>query len=91
MDKLLKEKDKLEMQAMVLRMQERDKAVKSNVLEGETKHKDLSEEQLDALIPELRKKARDKYLKDREETQMNLYKKILDDQQKVFQSQSETK
>lgn len=28
MDKLLKEKDKLEMQAMVLRMQERDKQKK---------------------------------------------------------------
>jgi hypothetical protein len=54
------------------------------VAEGEVKHKDLSEEQLDQLIPELRKKARDKYLKDREETQMNLYKKILDDQNRVF-------
>ena len=38
------------------------------------------------LIPELRQKAREKYLKDREGQQLNLYKKILDDQKKMYKA-----
>ena len=36
------------------------------------------------MIEDLRKKAREKYLKDRESQQMDLYKKILDDQGKLL-------
>lgn len=57
MEKILKEKDKLEMQAMVLRMQEKDKLEKEEKTQG--KNEKLEDE---SLIPELRKKARDKYV-----------------------------
>jgi len=83
-DKLMKEKDRLEMKAMVLRMQERDKASTKNIVSGNSKS-EMTDDQIQKLIPEMRKKARDKYIKDREETQMNLYKKILDDQTSMFE------
>ena len=99
MDKLLKEKDKLEMQAMVMRMQERDQQKKleaktnqgasSNVIESQNADlAKISKDERDSMIPELRVKAREKYLKDRVEQQMALQKKLLDDQKKLFDSES---
>jgi len=82
MEKLVKEKDKLAMQAMVLRMQERDNVKKEGqkTKTSQQEGPDLSNEEVVAL----RKVARDKYVREREEQQMHLYKKILDDQKKMF-------
>lgn len=60
MEKIMKEKDKLEKQALVLRMQKRDAAKK------EMKDKDDGEQPSQCNIDELRKKAREKYLQQRE-------------------------
>lgn len=48
----------------------------------------MSKEDIGDIIPELRKTAREKYLKDRETQQMNLYKKVLDDQKKLTTDQA---
>lgn len=83
------------MQAMVLRMKERDEAKKqekggSKVLETNNSFKDMSNAQLKELIPELRKKAREKYVLEREEKQMDLYKKLIDADEKMFATISES-
>ena len=83
-DALLKEKDKLEMQAMVLRMQERDKKNKEK-LGVESNEKNLTKDE----IEQLRKTAREKYLIEREERQLKITKDILDDQEKMFASQAQ--
>ena len=64
MDQLIKEKDKLEMQAMIKRMQERDQNKKKDLLEEPLQNNDIQGDK--NLIPELRKKARETYLKERE-------------------------
>ena len=48
---------------------------------------DLNDGAVRDLVPELRRKAREKYLKDREGQQLHLYKKILDDQKKMFKAE----
>ena len=73
MEKLEKERDRLEMQAMVVRMQERDRERKEaskgkaadSVVENQQRV-DLGDGSIRELVPELRQKAREKYLKDRE-------------------------
>jgi hypothetical protein len=67
---------------MVLRMQERDNVKKEGQKTQVSQQEglDLSNEEVVAL----RQVARDKYVREREEQQMNLYKKILDDQKKMF-------
>jgi hypothetical protein len=67
-------------------MKERDEAKQKGTLEGDLTKADLTEADLKELIPELRKKARDTYVNDRESKQMNLYKKILDANQKMFEA-----
>ncbi len=75
MKKLLKEKDKLERDAMIARMLEKDKAAKlGSTVENA---KPLTEEDKDKLIPELRKVSRQKYLEKREEQQLDLFKRRL--------------
>ena len=73
MEKLLKEKDKLEMQALAARIHERDEAKKnqkktqSNVIEAQNNELNkMSMDEINQMVPELRKKAREKYLRDRE-------------------------
>lgn len=71
MKKLIKEKDKLERDAMVARMLEKDKeqAEKKKiggVVESETQAA-TSKEDLLRMVPELRKVSRQKYLEMREE------------------------
>ena len=44
----------------------------------------LDEKEMASLVPDLRKKARDMYLKSREDDQLKLRKKILDDQRQMF-------
>ena len=66
------------MEAMVVRMQERDKLKNEPKIDEKT----LSTEELEAI----RKAARQKYIIDREEKQMSLTKKILDAQSQMFQS-----
>ena len=75
------------MQAMVLRMQERDKRKKKGhgASEQEKNEKDLTQDE----IKQLRKTARDKYLTEREERQMKITKEILDDQKKLFASETQ--
>ena len=82
MDKLVKEKDKLAKEAMVLRMQEKDIVKKDGqkATKSQQEGTDLSNEEVAAL----RKVARDKYVREREEQQMHLYKKILDAEKKMF-------
>lgn len=63
MEKLLKEKDKLEMEAMVARMQQRDAEAKDRA--NGAKDDKFTTEDLESMIPDLRKKAREKYLEDR--------------------------
>ena len=59
--KIIKEKDRLEMQAMVIRMQERDRKAKEGNSNNQEDQEDLLKD-----IPSLRKAARDKYVKERE-------------------------
>lgn len=71
MKKLIKEKDKLERDAMVARMLEKDKeAQEKNKMSGvveNPQHKVISEQDQSKYIPELRKISRQKYLEMREE------------------------
>ena len=83
----MKEKDKLERDAMVARMLEKDKEAQdrnkmSNVVEN-PQQKEITEE----YIPELRKISRQKYLEMREEQQLDLFKRRLMDEQRIFGDQ----
>ena len=86
--KLLKEKDKLERDAMVARMLEKDKeAADKNKISGIVEnpaHKAITEQDKLNYIPELRKISRQKYLEMREEQQLDLFKRRLMDEQRIF-------
>lgn len=89
MKKLLKEQDKLERQALVARMQQRDKQhtddkrighiVENQEIAGKETFEDLK-----SIVPELRKQSRQAYLKQREEQIIDLYKRNLEDEKRVF-------
>ena len=71
MKKLIKEKDKLERDAMVARMLEKDKeAADKNKMSGVVENpmlKNVNEMDKAKYVPELRKISRQKYLETREE------------------------
>ncbi len=84
--KLIKEKDKLEREALVERMQMRDQEML--VVKPEAEEHTIDE--LREMVPELRLKSRQMYLKQREEQVMDLYKRNLDDEVRVFGSETLT-
>ena len=88
MKKMLKEKDKLEREALVERMKQRD-ADATRQKQGSTviPNSDMatsSFEELKSMVPELRKASRQAYLKQREEQVLDLYKRNLEDEKRVF-------
>ena len=89
--KLLKEKDKLERDALVARMQEKDKEKTEkkigNVVENPILGSQLTLEDQMNLIPELRKISRQKYLETREEQQLDLFRRRLEDEKRIFGDQ----
>ena len=86
--KLMKEKDKLERDAMVARMLDKDKEQAArNKIGGVVETN--AQNQLTLIdkakyIPELRKVSRQKYLELREEQQLDLFKRRLEDEIKIF-------
>ena len=86
--KLLKEKDKLERDAMVARMLEKDKeGAEKKKIGGVVENPQLrsfNEDDKLKYIPEIRKVSRQKYLEHREEQQLDLFKRKLDDEQRIF-------
>lgn len=85
--KALKEKDKLEKDMLVKRMLEKDKqkANKKGVVESQASSMmNLTEEDKKNLIPQLRETARLKYLEKREEQQLDIFKRTLDEQERLF-------
>ena len=86
--KLMKEKDKLERDAMVARMLEKDReAADKNKMSGVVENpglKGVNEGDKAKYIPELRKISRGKYLETREEQQLDLFKRRLMDEQRIF-------
>lgn len=68
------------MQAMVLRIQERDKQKTQQKGQTVVEAANVADVGDSAVVSELRKKARQKYLLQREDDQMLLQKKILDDE-----------
>ncbi len=90
--KLIKEKDKLERDAMVARMLEKDREAQdknkmSNVVENPQHKGMITDQDRDKYIPELRKISRQKYLEMREEQQLDLFKRRLMDEQRIFGDQ----
>lgn len=85
----MKEKDKLERDAYVARMLERDKAKTktTSVVENPSSISNLSYEEQIKYIPELRKISRAKYLEMREEQQLDLFKRRLEDEKRLFGDQ----
>ena len=88
MKKMMKEKDKLEKQALVARMQLRDqeKTTQKNV-GSIVENQDFQSTPLDELrsmAPELRDKSRYLYLKQREEQIMDLKRRNLDAEKRIF-------
>ena len=85
--KLLKEKDKLEKEALIERLKKRDQMQKQpggHLLQAESNSEFKSIDDFKAMVPELREISRQKYLKHRVEQQMDLYKRNLDDERRIF-------
>jgi hypothetical protein len=82
----MKEKDKLERDAMVARMLQKDKETQEKnkgglgIVEDQTSNKAMTLEDRMKYIPELRKISRQKYLELREEQQLDLFKRRLEDE-----------
>lgn len=91
--RLMKEKDKLERDAMVARMLQKDReqaerGKMTGVVETpEQQRAAMKEEERMKYVPALRKVSRQKYLELREEQQMDLFKRRLEDEQRIFGDQ----
>lgn len=95
MKSLLKERDKIERDALVERMQNRDKELAvlkkgGAVVENPSTSDVMTQEDKLKYIPELRAVAREKYLEQREEQQLDLFKRRLDDEARIFGDQALT-
>ncbi|TNV84818.1 hypothetical protein FGO68_gene10396 [Halteria grandinella] len=89
--KMMKEKDKLERDAMIARMLEKDKEqAEKKKIGGVVENSQIAamseKERLD-MIPELRKVSRQKYLELREEQQLDLFKRKIEDEYRIFGDQ----
>ena len=92
--KLIKEKEKLEdkmaRDEMVKRMLEKDAKTKGSAVVENPQGKELTLEERLKYIPELRKVSRQKYLELREDQQLDLFKRKLDDEERLFSDQNLT-
>ena len=89
----LKEKDKLERDLLIKRMQEKDKqkSKRNGIVESQaTCMMNLDEEDKKRLIPELRETARIKYLEKREDQQLDIFERTLKEQERLFAGQELT-
>ena len=90
MKKAFKELDKLERDSLVTRLQQKDqektmqKSMGSIVENQELTGGALSFQELKEMVPDLRKTSRQAYLKHRDEQVMDLYKRNLDEEKRVF-------
>ena len=86
--KALKEKDRLERDLLVKRMLEKDIekiAQRKGIVENQsTSLQDMSEDERSTIIAEMREVSRRKYLTKREEQQLDLFKRNLDEQDRIF-------
>lgn len=89
---MLKEKDKLEKQALVERMRQRDLEATKKRVGSVVENTEIagSLDELKQMAPDLRKASRQAYLKQREEQVLDLYKRNLDDEKRVFGDQKLT-